>query len=89
MPGLEEIIEAILRGQLSEDQYKNLTKPQVMMASETIIEILTPALPVLEEIKAAAWREGYGARDEYLLSTFVQTRTQDAPEEPKNPYGEA
>lgn len=88
MPELEELIEAVLRGQLGE-RYDTLTKSEKMISGQAVLDILIPALPILEEIKAAAWEEGHDARDNYLLATFVQTRTQDEPTEPKNPYRSA
>jgi hypothetical protein len=57
MPSIEEIIEAILRHQLP-DRYDDLKAPEKMVAAQTVLDILIPALPLFEEIKAAAWDEG-------------------------------
>jgi hypothetical protein len=86
IPGLEELIEAILRGQLGGERYDSLTKTEKMISGQAVVSILIPALPVLEEIKAAAWEEGSEARDKYLRDTFTSTSTAEAPKEPVNPY---
>jgi hypothetical protein len=60
MPSLEDLIEAILRKQLPE-RYDSLTMVEKMKAGQAVLDILIPALPLLEEIKAAAWDEGLAA----------------------------
>jgi hypothetical protein len=82
MPELEALIEAILRGQLK-DRYDTLSKVDKMNAAQAVLDVLLPALPVLDEIKAAAWEEGSEARDTYLRDTFVgKVEIQ----KPQNPY---
>jgi hypothetical protein len=88
MPEVEALIEAILRGQLGDEKYDELTKVQKMNVGQGVLDILIPALPVLEEIKAAAWEEGSTARDTYLRDSFL-AKGPEAPSKPKNPYKKA
>lgn len=80
MPELETLIEAILRGQLK-DRYDTLSKVDKMNASQAVLDILIPALPVLEEIKAAAWEEGLKAGD---IDGYFAYDNRD--KGPPNPY---
>ena len=62
MINIEELIDAILRGKEGKG-LDGLDKMEVWTRRQALLEVLIPALPVLEEIKAQAWDEGREAYD--------------------------
>jgi hypothetical protein len=88
MPEIEELIDAIIKGTLSDEEFEALPKIELHAARHTILQALIPALPVLEKMKAAAWEEGSEARDKYVRDAWLSDEA-GIFEAPKNPYGEA
>lgn len=85
MPEIEELIEAIIKGNLPDDAYEALSKVELHGLRHSTLQLLLPALPVIDKIRAAAWEEGSTARDKYHLAAFTSN---DKLEQPKNPYGD-
>lgn len=88
MNDFEDLMEAILRGQLG-DKIDQLPKIELWQHRQAILELLIPAAATLNRMKADAWEEGYtaGQNDEGERLSISVARPSWT--ETSNPYKEA
>jgi hypothetical protein len=84
VPDIEAILDAILRGRDGKG-LEGKTPIEIHSLKSALLEMLIPALGVLEEMKARIWDEGVSAQDTYLRDSILATGIEDPPA-PKNPY---